>query len=185
MRAQQQMEEECQQRLQEEKRHVKEQKKENELQKQKEEETRKTAAIAEAAATAQVLSPGKSGQQDRADPATNNHLVSMMQGGMVVETADEGKRDGSQSPLKNKQKKTYVETTAAAPPTTKVKNVSTSFDSHIHKHQGVMVEASIKLTGANLTQDFIANLQELLKNGQLVKNSLLSALQNLMEETRK
>ena len=160
-------------------------KKVEKLQRQKEEETRKTMAIAEAAATAQVLSPGKSGQQDRPGPATNNHLVSMMQGGMEVETVDEGERDGSQSPLKNKQKKTYVETTAAAPPTAKVKNVSTSFDSHIHKHQGVMVEASIKLTGANLTQDFIANLQELLKNGQLVKNSLLSALQNLMEETRK
>jgi hypothetical protein len=98
-------------------------------------------------------------------------LVSMMQGGMEVETSEEGKRDGSQSPLKNKQKKTYVETTAAAPPAVKVKNVSTSFDSHIHKHQRVMVEASIKLTGANPTQEFIVNIQKLLKNGQLVDKS--------------
>jgi hypothetical protein len=150
MRAQQQVEEERQQRLQEKKRHAKEQKKEEELQKQKEEETRKTAATAEVAAMAQVVSPGKSGQQDRADPAINNHLVSMMQGGMEVETSEEG--DGSQSPLKNKQKKTYVETTATAPPAVKVKNVSSSFDSHIHKHQRVMVEAAIKLTGANPTQ---------------------------------
>ncbi len=155
MRAQQQVQEEHQQRLQEKKRHSKEQKKEEELQKQKEEETHKTAATAEAAAMAQVVSPGKSGQQDRADPAINNHLVSMMQGGMEVETSEEGKRDGSQSPLKNKQKKTYVETTVAAPPAAKVKNISTSFDSHIHKHQRVMVEASIKLTGANLTQEYI------------------------------
>jgi hypothetical protein len=34
-----------------------------------------------------------------------------------------------------------------------------------------MVEASIKLTAANLTQEFIVNLQELLKNGQLVNKS--------------
>ncbi len=148
MRAQQQVEEERQQRLQEKKRRAKEQKKEEELQKQKEEETRKTATTAEAAATAQVVSPGESGQQDRAHPAINNHLVSMMQEGIEVETSEEGKRDGSQSPLKNKQKKTYVETTAAAPPVAKVKNVSTSFDSYFHKHQHVMVKASIKLTGA-------------------------------------
>ena len=87
-----------------------------------------------------------------------------MQGGMEVETSEEGERDGSQSPLKNKQKKKYVETTATAPPVAKVKKVSTSFDSHIHKHQCVMVEASIKLTGANPTQEFIVNLQKLLKN---------------------
>jgi hypothetical protein len=95
----------------------------------------------------------------------------MMQGGMEVETSEESERDGSHSPLKNKQKKIYVETTATAPPAAKVKNVSTSFDSHIHKHQRVMVEASIKLVGANPTQEFIVNLQELLKNGQLVKKS--------------
>jgi hypothetical protein len=34
-----------------------------------------------------------------------------------------------------------------------------------------MVEASIKLTGSNLTQEFIVNLQELLTNGQLVNKS--------------
>ena len=34
-----------------------------------------------------------------------------------------------------------------------------------------MVEASIKLTGANPTQEFIVNLQEFLKNGQLVDKS--------------
>jgi hypothetical protein len=45
----------------------------------------------------------------------------MMQGGMEVETSEEGERDGSQSPLKNKQKKAYVETTATAPPAAKLK----------------------------------------------------------------
>jgi hypothetical protein len=171
MRAQKQVEEECQQCLQEKKRRAKEQKKEEDLQKQKEEETCKNTAIAEAAAMALGVSPGKSGQQDIFDPAINNHLVSIMQGGMEVETTEEGKRDGTQSPLKNKQMTTYVEITAAAPPAAKVKNVSTSFDSHVHKHQRVIVEAFIKLMGANPTQEFTVDLQELLKNGQLVDKS--------------
>jgi hypothetical protein len=105
MRAQQQVDEECQQHLQEKKRHAEEQKKEEELQKEKEVETRKTVATAEVAATAHVLSPGKSGQQDRADPAINNHLVSMMQGGMEDETSEEGKRDGFQPPLRTNRRK--------------------------------------------------------------------------------
>jgi hypothetical protein len=171
--ANQQVEYERQQHLQEKKRHADEQKKEEEQQKKREEEVRRAAAAA-AAAAAQVVSPGESGQQDRADPAINDHLPSVMQGEKEVEISeknerDVNKRDATQSPVKNKQKKSYVETaTSAAPPAAKAKNVSTSFDSYIHKHQHVIVEASIKLTGANLTQEFIVNLQELLKNGQLV-----------------
>jgi hypothetical protein len=115
-----------------------------------------------------VVSPGEAGKQDRADPAINDHLASMMQGEMEVEAPENKGRDGTQSLVKNKQKKSYVETAAAAPPAAKTKNISTSFDSHIHKHQQVIVEASIKLTGANPMQEFIVNLQELLKNGQLV-----------------
>ncbi len=92
----------------------------------------------------------------------------MMQGEMEVETPENKGRDETQSPVKHKQKKSYVETAAAAPPAVKTKNVSTSFDSHIHMHQRVIVEASIKLTGVNPTQEFIVSLQELLKNGQLV-----------------
>jgi hypothetical protein len=134
-----------------------------------EEEIRKAAA-AEAAATAQVVYPSESGQQDRADPAINDHLASMMQGEKEVEISekderDVNERDFTQSPIKNKQKKSYVETaTTGAPPAAKATNVSTSFDSHIHKHQHMIVEASIKLTGANPTQEFIVNLQELLMN---------------------
>ncbi len=129
---------------------------------------------ADAAATAQVVSPSKSGQQDRADPAINDHFASIMQGEKEVEISekderDVNKRDVAQSPIKNKQKKSYVKTaTTVAPPAAKAKNFSTSFDSHIHKHQRVIVEAYIKLMGANPTQEFIVNLQELLKNGQLV-----------------
>ncbi len=97
-----------------------------------------------------------------------DHRASMTQGKMEVETTENKGRDGIQSPIKNKQKKSYVETAAAAPPAAKTMNLSTSFDSHIHKHQQVIVEASIKLMGANLMQEFIFYLQELLKNGQLV-----------------
>ncbi len=98
----------------------------------------------------------------------------MMQGEKEVEIServerDVNERDVTQSPIKNKQKKSYVETAmTAATPAAKAKNVSISFDSHIHKHQRVIVKATIKLTGANPTHEFIVDLQELLKNGQLV-----------------
>ncbi len=172
IRAFQQMEQEHQQRLQEKKKRTKEQKKEEELQKQKKEEDRKTAATAETAATAQVVSPGEAGQQDQdmADPAINRNLTAMMQGDMGIKTTEKEGRDESASPVKNKQKKSYAETAAAAPtaaPVAKAKSVTTSFDSHIHKHQRMIVEASTKLTGSTPTQEFIVNLQELLENGQL------------------
>jgi hypothetical protein len=43
-----------------------------------------------------------------------------------------------------------------------------SIDAHKHTHLQVIVKASIKLTGSAPVQDFIVNLQELLKNGQFV-----------------
>ncbi len=164
------MEQEHQQHLQEKKKRAEEQKKEEELQKQKEEEDRKTAATAEAAAAAQVVSSGKAGQQDQdmVDPGINRNLTTMMQGDMGIETTEKEGKDETASPVKNKQKKSYAKTAAVAPtaaPVAKAKIVTTSFDSHIHKHQCVIVEASTKLTGAPPTQEFIVNLQELLKNG--------------------
>jgi hypothetical protein len=167
------MEQEHQQHLQEKKKRAEEQKKKEELQKQKEEEERKTAATAEAAAAAQVVSPGDAGQQDQdmADPAMNRNLTAMMQGDMGIKTTEKERKDEMASPVKNKQKKSYAQTAAAAPtaaPVAKAKSVTTNFDSHIHKHQRLIVEASAKLTGATRTQEFIVNLQELLKNGQLV-----------------
>ena len=169
----QQMEQERQKRLQEKKKRAEERKKEEDLQKQKEDEDRKAAASAEAIAAGQVVSPGDAGQQDQdmADPGINRNLAAMMQGDMEEEPTEQEGRDETASPVKNKQKKSYVETAAGAAATVtaaKAKGVTTNFDSHIHKHQRVIVEASIKLTGANPTQEFIVNLQELLKNGQLV-----------------
>jgi hypothetical protein len=173
MQAFQQMEQERQQHLQEKKKRDEEQKKKEELQKQKEEEDRKTVATAKAAAAAQVVSPRKAGQQDQdmADPVINRNSTAMMQGDMGVETTEKEGRDETVSPVKNKQKKSYARTAAAAPtaaPAAKTKSVTTSFDSHIHKHQCVTVEASTKLMGATPTQEFIVNLHKLLKNGQLV-----------------
>jgi hypothetical protein len=167
----QQMEREGQQRLQEKKRRAEERKKEEEQQKQREEEACKAAAMVEAAAAAQVVSPGKPGQQDRADPSINDPLASMMQGDMEAETTEADGRDETQSPVKSKQKKSYAESATTAPPAApaaKAKGATTSFNSHIHKHQHVIAKASIKLSSANPTQEFIVNLQELLKNGQLV-----------------
>jgi hypothetical protein len=188
--ANQQVEYERQQHLQEKKRRADEQKKEEERQKKMEEEIRKATA-AEAAVTAQVVSPSTSGQQDRADPAINDHFASIMQGEKEVKISekderDVNERDVTQSPIKNKQKKSYVETaTTAAPPAAKAKNFSTSFDSHIHKHQRVIVEASIKLTEANPMQEFIVNLQKLLKNGQLVDKFFAFSPVNPTGERRK
>ncbi len=173
MRAFQQMEREYQQHLQEKKKRAEEQKKEKKMQKQKEYEDHKTAATAVAAAAAQVGSSGKAGQQDQdmADPAININLKAMVQGDIGAETTEKEGMDETASPVKNKQKKSYAVTAAAAPIATKVakaKSVTTSFDSHIHKHQRAIVKASTKLTEATPTQEFIINLQELLKNGQLV-----------------
>ena len=59
---------------------------------------------------------------------------------------------------------------AASKPATqsKTKSAPTNFNSYIQNHSKVIIEASIKLSGATPVQEFIVNLQELLKNGQLV-----------------
>jgi hypothetical protein len=59
---------------------------------------------------------------------------------------------------------------AFKPTNPKAKSIKTSINAHSHKHLRVIVETSIKLSGANPVQEFIVNLQELLKNGQLVED---------------
>jgi hypothetical protein len=115
-----------------------------------------------------VVSPTTQMKEDRADPSINSHLMDMMQGVTEDDVADDGEEQ--RSPAKSKRKKiTFAEATAPKP-TTKpmVKSVKTSFDVHKHIHPRVIVEASIKLTGSAPVQDFIVNLQELLKNSQMV-----------------
>jgi hypothetical protein len=107
-------------------------------------------------------------EEEKMDPSINSHLMDMMQGGRVDNAADDGEE--RRSPAKSKQKKIiFVEATAPKPtskPTSK--STKTSFNVHKHIHLRVIVEASIKLTGLAPVQDFIINIQELLKNGQLV-----------------
>ncbi len=74
------------------------------------------------------------------------------------------------APLSNQNKKnTFAEATATKPVLKSViKSPKPNFNAHKHTHSRVIVEASIKLTGSAPVQDFIVNLQELLKNGQIV-----------------
>jgi hypothetical protein len=107
-------------------------------------------------------------EADAADPLINSHLADMMQGVAEEDAADDG--EDQHSPAKSKQKtSTFAEAMVSKPtiqPT--AKSVKTSIDTHKHTHPRVIVEASINLTGSAPVQDFIVNLQELLKNGQFV-----------------
>ena len=115
-----------------------------------------------------VVSPLIQMEEDRADPSIDSHLSDMMQGGFEEEAADdEGEHH---SPAKSKQKKiTFAEATASKPvlkPT--IKPPKPAFEARSHTNPRTIVEASIKLTGSAPVQDFIVNLQELFKNGQMV-----------------
>ncbi len=115
-----------------------------------------------------VVSPTIQMEADALDPLINSHLADMMQGVAEEDAADDG--EDQRSPAKSKQMSfTFAEATASKPtiqPT--AKSVKTSINAHKHTHPQVIVEASIKLTGSAPVQDFIVNLQELLKNGQFV-----------------
>ena len=93
----------------------------------------------------------------------------MLQGGTEDNVADD--EDGQCSPGKSKQEKiTFPEATATKPVLKPpIKSTKVNFDDLKHKNSWDIVEAcSIKLTGSAPMQDFIMNLQVLLKNGQLV-----------------
>jgi hypothetical protein len=78
---------------------------------------------------------------------------------------DETKEEKEQRPpKKSKQKKSSLAAAAPKPATqSKVKSVTTDFGFYIHNHSRVIILASIKLSGATPVQEFIVNLQELLK----------------------
>ncbi len=102
------------------------------------------------------------------DPSINSHLSDMMQRGSKEDAARN--KEEQRSPAKSRQKKiTFAEATASKPalkPT--IKPQKPAFEAHSHTNSRTIVEASIKLTGSAPVQDFIVNLQELLKNGQMV-----------------
>ena len=114
------------------------------------------------------MSPANQMEVDTADPLINSHPADMMQGGAEGDAVDDGK--DQRSPTKSKQKNSTLAEATASKPTIKpaAKSAKTSINTHKHTHWQVIVEASIKLTGAAPVQDFIVTFQELLKNGQLV-----------------
>ena len=80
------------------------------------------------------------------------------------------------SPPKNKQKKasSTVKAQEVAPKLILKSSLQSNFEEkNLHKFQRVDVEASIELKSDNPEQEFVANLQELLKNGQMVDKSFV------------
>ena len=153
-------------RLEEKKTRDTERKQEEELRKKA--ETEQSKLQASMVAESMVVSPPNQMEDDRVDPSINSHLSDMMQGGSKEDAAgDEGEQ---RSPAKSKQKKIiFAEATASNPvlkPT--IKPPKPAFEAHSHTNPWTIVEASIKLTGSATVQNFIVNLQELLKNGQMV-----------------
>jgi hypothetical protein len=163
---QQQMEQTRLKQLEEKKKRDAERKLEEELRKIAEAEQSKAEEAAPAEAT--VVSPTTQMEEEKVDPSINSHLMDMMQGGTVDDAPDDGEEQ--HSPAKSKQKKITLAEALAPKPTTKPtsKSAKASFNVHKHIDPRVIVEASIKLTGSAPVQDFIVNIQELLKNGQLV-----------------
>jgi hypothetical protein len=153
-------------RLEEKKTWDAERKQEEELRKKAEAEQRKlhTSMIAEST----VVSPPTQMEEDRADPSINSHLSDMMQGGSDEDAA--GDEEEQCSPAKSKQKKINLAEATASKPVLKptIKPPKPAFEAHSHTNLRTIVEASIKLTGSAPVQYFIVNLQELLKNGQMV-----------------
>ena len=153
-------------RLEEKKQRDAERKQEEELWKKAEAEQHKLQVSTIAKTT--VVPPPTQMEEDRADPSINSHLLDMMQGGSEEDTAeDEGEQ---RSPVKSKQKKiTFAEATASKPVLKPAfKPLKPVFEARKHTQPWTIVDASIKLTGSSPVQDFIVNLQELLKNGQMV-----------------
>jgi hypothetical protein len=96
-------------------------------------------------------------------------LLAIMNGDGEEEGVDES--TDSQSPVKNNPKKISPTTTKSTTWTkNKVKSAlkASYSDTHVHNFPRVLAEASVTLKNETSVQEFIINLQELLKNGQLV-----------------
>ena len=163
-------------RLEEKKMRGAERKQEEELRKNTKAEQRKLQASMIAETT--VVSPLTQMEEDRADPSVNSQLFDMMQGGSEEDAAgDEGEQ---RSPAKSKQNKITFAKATASKPTLKptINPPKPAFKAHNHTNPRTIVKASIKLTGSAPVQDFIVNLQELLKNNQMVEKMFAFCLIN-------
>lgn len=151
-----------------------ERKKEEEARKQREDAERAAIVTEQREKTSQAVSPETSMDVELADSVNNESLLSLMNG--VSEDPIDPEDTEERSPAKNKPRK--LTSTIAPPKPTAVKHtvksaLKTGFqvDNHIHNFPRVLAEASILLKSDTPVQEFIVNLQELLKNGQLVDQS--------------
>ncbi len=151
----------------------KEHKKEEEQRKILEDKQHKAKETAEKeAASAQLVPPSV----EIAKAVSTTSILSIINGNVEEEGVDESV--DNQSPVKNKPNKTSSTTAkSTALAKNKVKSaLKASFsDSHVHNFPWVLAEASVTLKSETPAQEFIVNLQELLKNGQLVNRNSLFA----------
>ena len=83
---------------------------------------------------------------------------------MTISKEEEGRL---RSPIKKKQNTGMRSLKAATIQPSRIKLMD-SIDQYVHKYLRVIVEAGISLSQADPFQEFVSNLQHLLKNGQLV-----------------
>ena len=143
---------------------------EEQKKKQADEETARRAAEAVEGAT---VSPGEPISVDNPEDASSRpiNLFAIMHGDESI--PEDGK---TRSPPKNKPKKASSTAKAqeVAPKLILKSSLKSSFEEkYLHKFQRVLVEAPIELKSDNPKQEFVANLQELLKNGQMVDKSFV------------
>ncbi len=125
-------------------------------------------AIAQAAVSPDVTSENRPNQAE-----TTSILSDLNQGLTEPETSeirviDPREKEGSlRSPTKKKLNTGMRSLKAATIQPNRIKLID-SIDQHVHKYPRVIIEAGISLSQADPFQEFICNLQHLLKNGQLV-----------------
>jgi hypothetical protein len=155
---------------QEKKRRDQHHKEEEERRKQAEDESRRATEVSNAPLSdpvppANAVSPSTSPMDT--DPVDNQQSI-----GHPAEPELQAPEGELRSPPKRKQKRTKPDAPAAsAAPKSGLKDPNKEtrqIDSHPFKYKRVILEASIKLSEENPFAEFIAQLQDLLKNRQLV-----------------
>jgi hypothetical protein len=136
--------------------------------------TKDVANAAEKALEATTISP-EGAPTHRPDPTVTTSILLLLNQGLTLEemsnstTAPQSQADAKlRSPVKKKQFTGDGESSATAKSIkpTRIK-LADFIDLYKHKHPHVIIEAGISLTQDNPFQEFIGNLQQHLKNGQL------------------
>lgn len=152
-----------------------ERRKEEEERKKREDNERRATTAGQPIPSTQVVSPDTLTAVtdiEMAESVTNRSLLSLMNGEPPTSSDMEDKED--RSPVKNRPRILGPASTEqpAARLTLKSALKAGSTDNYVHKYPRTLTEASVQLKGETPVQEFITNLQELLKNGQLVDKSL-------------